>query len=222
MAEGATGATATLEYDVTLNRAPGRPSDGELRRGRGPGTATSGTDYSAITGGTLTFAASETSQTFDVTVTGDALDEPNETVRIALSNPSGAALGSASTGVGTITDDDPTPTLSLALSDPDPGNPDTIAERRRGQRDHGDGEPERRDLGRGDHGDGFGGAGAPAVAGDFSLSSDKTLTIAAGATTSSGAVTVTAVDDATDEPAETATVAGRWPAGTVWWRRPRT
>ena len=64
--------------------------------------------------------------------------------------------------------------------------------------------------------------GGTAAAGDFSLSSDRTLTIAAGATTSSGAVTVTAEHDTTDEPAETATVwAGRWPAGTVWWRTRR-
>ena len=53
-------------------------------------------------------------------MTGDALDEPDETVRISLNNPP-AQLWGAVIGVGTITDDDPTPTLALALSDPDPG-----------------------------------------------------------------------------------------------------
>ena len=201
------GATATLEYDVTLNRAPGRQVTVNYAAAADPGTATSGTDYSAITGGMLTFAASETSQTFDVTVTGDALDEPNETVRIALSNPSGAALGSAATGVGTITDDDPTPTLALALSDPDPGNSDTINESGTGNA-----TTVTASLSGGTSGEAITvtvtATGATAAAGDFSLSSDRTLTIAAGATTSSGTVTVTAVDDATDEPAETTTVGG--------------
>ena len=207
VAEGATGATSTLEYDVTLNRAPGRQVTVNYAAAADPGTATSGTDYSAITGGTLTFAAAETSKTLDVTVTGDALDEPDETVRIALSNPSGAMLGSASTGVGTITDDDPTPTLALALSDPDPGNPDTINESGTGNA-----TTVTASLSGGTSGEAItvtvAATGATAAAGDFSLSSDKILTIAAGATTTSGTVTVTAVDDATDEPAETVTVGG--------------
>ena len=207
VAEGATGATATLKYAVTLNRAPGRQVTVNWAAAANPGTATSGTDYTAITGGTLTFTAAATSTTFDVTVTGDALDERNETVRIALSNPSGAVLGSASTGVGTITDDDPTPTLALALSDPDPGDPDTINESGTGNA-----TTVTASLSGGTSGDAITvtvtATGATAAAGDFSLSSDKTLTIAAGTTTSSGTVTVTAVDDATDEPAETATVGG--------------
>ena len=205
--EGATGATSTLEYDVTLNRAPGRQVTVNYAAAADPGTATSGTDYSAITGGTLTFAAAETSKTLDVTVTGDALDEPDETVRIALSNPSGAMLGSASTGVGTITDDDPTPTLALALSDPDPGNPDTINESGTGNA-----TTVTASLSGGTSGEAItvtvAATGATAAAGDFSLSSDKILTIAAGATTTSGTVTVTALDDATDEPDETVTVGG--------------
>ena len=207
VAEGATGATSTLEYDVTLNRAPGRQVTVAYAAAADPGTATSGTDYTAITGGTLTFAAAETSKTVEVTVTGDALDEPDETVRIALSNPSGAMLGSASTGVGTITDDDPTPTLALALSDPDPGNPDTINESGTGNA-----TTVTASLSGGTSGEAItvtvAATGATAAAGDFSLSSTTTLTIAAGATTSSGAVTVTALDDATDEPAETVTVGG--------------
>ena len=46
----------------------------------GTGTAMSGTDYTALAAGTLTILAGETSGTIDVAVTGDALDEPNETV----------------------------------------------------------------------------------------------------------------------------------------------
>ena len=46
----------------------------------GPGTAASGTDYATLGGGTLTFAPNETSKTIAVSVTGDTVDEPDETV----------------------------------------------------------------------------------------------------------------------------------------------
>ena len=76
------------------------------------GTATSGTDYTAITGGTLTFAAGTTSRAFDVSVTGDTTDEADETVVVTLSNAANATIGTA-TGTGTITDDDGAPTVSI-------------------------------------------------------------------------------------------------------------
>ena len=210
VAEGAAGATATLEYDVTLNRAPGRQVTVDWAAAANPGTATSGTDYTAITGGTLTFAAAQTSRTFEVTVTGDALDEPDETVQVALSNPSGAVLGSAVTGVGTITDDDATPTLLLALSEPDAGNPDTINESRAGNA-----TTVTASLDGGTSGEAITVtvSATPvyaALADDdgYSLSAARTLTIAAGATASTGTVTVTALDDAIDSAAKTATVGG--------------
>ena len=83
-------------------------------RTRARGTATSGTDYTALTAGTLTFAAGTTSQTFDVSVTGDTTDEPNETVAVSLSSAANATVStSAGTGTGTITDDDDPPELSI-------------------------------------------------------------------------------------------------------------
>ena len=48
----------------------------------------------------------------------------------------------------------------------------------------------------------------PAVAGDFTLSTETTLTIAALATASTGTVTVAAVDNAVDAPDKTVTVSG--------------
>ena len=50
--------------------------------------------------------------------------------------------------------------------------------------------------------------GTNAVAGDFALSSAKTLTIAVGSTTSTGTVTITAVDNIIDEPNKSVTVSG--------------
>ena len=68
------------------------------------GTATAGADYTAGSG-TLTFAAGETEKTFDVAVTGDTVDEPDETYTVTLSNAGNASIPDA-TGTGTITDDD--------------------------------------------------------------------------------------------------------------------
>ena len=88
-------------------------SNGDARSARnrsaGTGSATSGRIYTALTAGTLTFAAGVTSQTFDVSVSDDGDDEPNETVAVRLSNPVGATFyGGAMTltGTGTIIDDD--------------------------------------------------------------------------------------------------------------------
>ncbi len=101
--EGDSGDSNSLVFTVTLSGSVSTTQTVEYAEGSG--TATSGTDYTAVTGGTLTFAANETSKTITVSVTGDATDEANETVVIELSN---ATTGiTTATGTGTITDDDP-------------------------------------------------------------------------------------------------------------------
>ena len=81
----------------------------------GDGTATSGSDYARLAGGTLTFAAGETRKTIPVAVRGDAAVEPDETVRVGIHspNPSATPIRDADgalilnvVGVGTIVDDD--------------------------------------------------------------------------------------------------------------------
>ena len=210
VAEGAAGETAALPFAVTLNRAPGRQVTVDWAAAADPGAAASGADYTAFSGGALTFAATDTSKTVEVTVTGDALDEPDETIRIALSNPSGAVLGSAATGIGTITDDDPTPTLTLSLSDPDAGRPDTIRESGAGNA-----TTVTASLSGGTSGEAItvtvsaaSTYAALAADGGFDLSAARTLTIAAGQAASAGAVTIAATDDAIDSADKTATVSG--------------
>ena len=110
VAEGDSGST-TLTFTVTLSAASGRAVTVDYADA-GTGTATSGTDYAALAGGTLTFPAGTTSQTFDVSVTGDAAAEPDETVVVTLSNAGNATIGTA-TGTGAITDDDSGPSLSI-------------------------------------------------------------------------------------------------------------
>ena len=110
--EGDSG-SANLTFTVSLSAASGK----EVTVGysdAGSGDATSGTDYTALTAGTLTFTAGTTSQTFDVSVTGDTTDEPNETVKVSLGSATNATVSSsAGTGTGTITDDDDAPELSI-------------------------------------------------------------------------------------------------------------
>ena len=101
--EGDSGST-NLTFTATLNRASTRQVTVNYADA-GTGTATSGTDYTAITGGTLTFAVGITSQTFNVSVTGDTTDEADETVVVTLSNAANATISTA-TGTGTITNDD--------------------------------------------------------------------------------------------------------------------
>ena len=104
--EGATNATLTFRvYLIPAHTAEVTVAYADA----GTGSAISGTDYTALTAGTLTFAAGVTTQTFDVSVLDDSMDEPNETVAVRLSNPNGAIFyGSAATltGTGTIIDDD--------------------------------------------------------------------------------------------------------------------
>jgi phosphodiesterase/alkaline phosphatase D-like protein/uncharacterized protein YjiK/2',3'-cyclic-nucleotide 2'-phosphodiesterase (5'-nucleotidase family) len=74
------------------------------------GDATSGTDFVALSSGTLTFAAGgSSSQTIQITVNGDTAFESNETIEVTLSNvvnTTGTTVISTATGIGTITNDD--------------------------------------------------------------------------------------------------------------------
>ncbi len=133
------GATATLTFTVRLTPSSGNTVTVDYAD-TGDGTATSGgTDYATLASDTLTFAPSETSMSVAVTVTGDNIDEVDETVIVQLSSPSNATLtGGATTldGTGTINDNDPTPTVSVAdaaavsegdVAAPDPPNNMTFA-----------------------------------------------------------------------------------------------
>ena len=105
VAEGDSG-PVNLVFTVTLSASASSPYTVDYADA-GTGTATSGTDYTAVTGSTLTFAAGTTTQTITISVTGDTVDESNETVVLTLSNASSGTAISTATGTGTITDDDP-------------------------------------------------------------------------------------------------------------------
>ena len=104
------GADVTLDFVVTLTRAPG--SVVTVSYATSDGTATAGSDYTA-TRGTLTFAPGETTKTVPVPVLDDAIDEGEETMRLTISSPSGVKLGD-SVATGTIENTDSMPKAWLA------------------------------------------------------------------------------------------------------------
>ena len=183
--EGNSGPT-TLTFRVTLSAASGKPVS-VTYADAGTGTATSSTDYTTIPTGTLNFAAGETEKTVSVTVNGDTLDEPDETVVLRLASPTNAVLagnGQTLDGTGTITDDDGTITLLLSsASITENGGSTTIA------------ATLSKELSEAVTLTIAAAPVSPAVAGDFTLSTNKILSIAAGSTTSTGTVTITAVDN---------------------------
>jgi len=104
--EGNSG-TTTITFTVTLSYATA--SNVTVNYATANDTATAGSDYTSASG-TLTFAAGETSKTVSITVSGDQIDESNETFKVNLTSPSSnaklSATAGATEGVGTITDDD--------------------------------------------------------------------------------------------------------------------
>lgn len=102
---GATGdETRYVSFKVTLDEAPTSEVTVDWRTA--PGTATS-SDFESDSG-RLVFKPGETTKVIRIAVTGDALEEGNESFAVLLSNPFGAAIGDGR-GTGTIVDDDAAP-----------------------------------------------------------------------------------------------------------------
>ena len=95
-----------VSFPVTLSGAA--ESDTVLGWTTAAGTATSGTDYTAVTAGTLTIAAEATTGMLTVATVEDMLAEGDETFTVTITGttlPSGVTLGRM-TATGTITDDE--------------------------------------------------------------------------------------------------------------------
>ena len=105
--ESGTGGNAT--FTVTLSAASGQ--DVTVDYASSDVSTTAGSDYTSSTG-TVTILAGNTTQTFNVPVLVDTLDEASETATLTLSSPTNATISDA-TGTLTIVDDDAAPSLSI-------------------------------------------------------------------------------------------------------------
>ena len=152
--------------------------------------------------GTLTgnprFDVGETSKTFTVGTLDDSIHERDETFTVTLSNASNVTIDDG-IAVGTINDNDEVPTVTVSLSHnsvaEDSGTAVTVTARL----NHASTEVTTVTV--------TATPVSPAVAGDFRLTANTTLTIPAEQTASTGEVTVAPVDNETDAPDKTVTVA---------------
>ena len=103
------GSAGNATFTVTLSEASAQ--EVTVNYASSNNTATAGSDYTAASG-TVTIAAGATSATFNVPVSTDTLDEASETATLTLSSPTNATISDA-TGTLTIVDDDTAPTLSI-------------------------------------------------------------------------------------------------------------
>ncbi len=187
------GSSRTVTVRGSLNRAlrqQATPVSVEVEAG----TATQGTDFTAISPFTLTIPANTKSgtATFTLTPVDDSLDEPDETVTVSGSTTVGLDVTDASL---TITDTDAPPTVTLILT------PDAIGE-------DGGQSTVTATL---SHPSSAATEVAVAVTADADVvrQSGTTLTIAAGETASTGTVTLTAVDNSVDAQDTLVTVSGQ-------------
>ena len=118
---GAAESAGEIHFAVSLDPASNREVSASWSTA--DGTATAGSDYTAVSSGTLTIAAESTSATLTVTVAQDTDDEPSETFTVTLDNPVNGELADAS-ATGTIEDDDSSVVTITAVSTPvTEGNP---------------------------------------------------------------------------------------------------
>jgi predicted extracellular nuclease len=99
--EGDDGTTSMV---FTVTRA-GDPAAFSVAYATADGTATAGQDYQAASG-TLSFAAGEMSKTVTVSVAGDTAVEPDETLFLNLSAPTGGVTLGDAQGRGVIENDE--------------------------------------------------------------------------------------------------------------------
>jgi hypothetical protein len=95
---------------LTLTRTNGADGAISVSVASGGGSAAAGADYTALSQ-TVSWSDGETqAKNVVLTIADDSIDEPNETVNLALSNATGGAtLGAVASATVTIVDNDPPP-----------------------------------------------------------------------------------------------------------------
>ena len=177
-----------------------------------PGTDTVAGDYTLSATTTLTIAAGSTSSTGTVTLTAvdNDVDAPDKTVTVSATVSGDSGVADPANQDLTITDDEGTPTVTLVLgpvsikeaSETASETVSTVTATLSGPSS----EAVTLTVAAS--------PGTDTVAGDYTLAG-TTLTIAAGSTSSTGTVTVTAVDNEVDAPDKTVTVSATAAGGGV-------
>ena len=90
-----------VTYTVTLSRSDTRVIT--VNYATANGTATAGSDYTSRTG-TLTFNSGVTSQSINIPILNDSINEANETFTLTLKSPTNANLGTRTSVTTTISD----------------------------------------------------------------------------------------------------------------------
>ncbi|MDP9300173.1 MAG: Ig domain-containing protein,Calx-beta domain-containing protein, partial [Actinomycetota bacterium] len=194
------GNSGTTPLTFTVAMVPVSASDVTVDYATSDGTATTGSDYTAASG-TLTIPAGQASGSIVASVNGDTTYEPNETFALTLSNPVGATIV-AGTAVGTIMNDDPLPQLVVGDASVLEGNSGTSPLTFTVAMVPVSGSDVTVDYTTSD---------GTATAGSDYTAAPGTLTIPAGQT--SGSIAVSVIGDTTYEPNETFTLTLSNPAG---------
>ena len=103
-----TGGDQLAEFVVSLSSASAKTVT--VQYGTADGTALAGSDYVAAAG-QITFVAGETSKRISVFVSGDDVDEADETFSVLLSDAQNGTIADGS-AAGTIVDDDEAPNVA--------------------------------------------------------------------------------------------------------------
>ena len=166
-----------------------------------PQSPATNSDYELSTNTTLTFDTGQTTSTGTVTITSvdNDRDEPDKTIAVSGTATSTETVTSPVDVTLTIEDDEDAPTVTLELSST------SILE-------NGGSTIVTATLDRPSSAKTTVTVSAthmsPVMTSDYALSNNTMLTIAAGATTSTGEVTITAVDNDVDTPDKTVTIQG--------------
>ncbi len=120
--EGNSGTTA---FTFTVTLSPASTGTVRVKYATANGTATAGSDYTALPATLLTFSPGQTSQQVTVNVSGDTTPEANETFFVNLSAAKGATLFDGQ-GLGTLLNDEG-PVLKINNVSKAEGNSGTTA-----------------------------------------------------------------------------------------------
>jgi large repetitive protein len=113
--------TVNMDFPITVN--PVSAAAITLSYATTAGTATAGSDFTAVTGGSITIPANAASAVARVLVNGDLTVEPNESLTLTISGASGGVIVT-NQALGQITDNDSS-VLSIASVSQAEGNAGT-------------------------------------------------------------------------------------------------